>query len=220
MGTATPAKRGRPLGPQDGRARIIRAAARLFREKGFNGTTVREIAAASGMQSGSLFYFFPSKEEMLLAVIDQGMNQLQTVVAAAGKDASPETGFRAMLRRHLEGILDRESDYMNVLLYEPRSFPASIVTPIRKLSREYEAMWEAQIEALIREGRWRHPGDPRLVRMTLMGALNWSAQWFRPNRGDSIEALTEVICELFLAPKPPAVPRENLKPGAKRTDKV
>lgn len=220
MAKPTRGKRGRPPGDQDGRARIIRAAARLFREKGFDGTTVREIAAATGMQSGSLFYFFASKEEILFAVIDQGMKQVHDAVAEARKDVSPIVGFRAMLHRHLEGILDKESDHMNVMLYETRSFPATTAEQVRHLRRGYEAMWETQIEDLIRERRWRHPGEPRLSRMALMGALNWSAQWFRPNLGDSIEALAEIICELFLLPEAPAVARQNPKPKTNRKNKV
>lgn len=184
----------------DGRTRIIQAAARLFREKGFNGTTVREIAEAVGMQSGSLFYFFPSKQDILLAVMSQGMAEVHASVAEARKGVPSEAGFRAMLHRHLEGILDRDSDHMTVMLYETRSLPATAGRQVRQLRRDYETMWEAQIEALIQEGRWRQSSEPRLSRLTLMGALNWSVQWFRPNHGDTVERLAETLCELFLMP--------------------
>lgn len=187
-----------PTREEGGRARITRAAARLFREKGFQATTVRELAEAAGMQSGSLFYFFPSKNGILLAVMDEGMAEVHAAVAMARQDADPAEGFRAMLRCHLEGILDRDSDHMTVMLYESRGLPPEAGQHVRHLRRDYEALWEAQIGDLIRAGRWRHPAEPRLSRLALMGALNWSVQWFRPHRGDSIERLVGTLCAIFL----------------------
>lgn len=212
MAARVQGKRGGPHGALDGRARIIRAAARLFREKGFSGTTVREIAEAVGMQSSSLFYFFASKQDILLAVMRQGMADVHTAVREARKGVPLEAGFRAMLHRHLEGILDRDSDHMTVMLYETRSLPAAAGLEMRQLRRGYEMMWETQIEALIAEGRWRHSSEPRLSRLALMGALNWSVQWFRPGRGDTVERLAETLCGLFLIPV-----RKTLK-SAKRPD--
>lgn len=183
---------------ESGRGRIIRAAARLFREKGFRATTVRELAEAAGMQSGSLFYFFPSKQDILLAVMEQGMAEVHASVAAAQEGRAPAASFRAMVRRHLEGILEEDSDHMAVMLYETRSLPAGAGKQVLKMRRDYEALWEAQIEALIQQGRWCHPREPRLSRLALMGALNWSVQWYRPQRGDTPARLAATLCALFL----------------------
>jgi hypothetical protein len=87
---------------------------------------------------------------------------------------------------------------MAVMLYETRSLPAGAGKQVLHLRREYEGMWEAQIATLIREGRWRLPEEPRLSRLALMGALNWSVQWFRPQRGDTPARLAETLCALFL----------------------
>jgi TetR/AcrR family transcriptional regulator, cholesterol catabolism regulator len=202
MTARTPGRKAHPQDGQDGRGRIIREAARLFREKGFSRTTVRELAAATGMQSGSLFYFFASKEEILLAVIDHGIKDLQASVAEARLGVPPVEGFRAMVERHLEGILDRGADHMNVMLFETRSFPAATAEQVRLFLREYDELWKAQIEDLIRLGRWRQTADLRMSRMALMGALNWSVQWFRPGRGDTYEAVADLLCETFLTPDP------------------
>ena len=201
---------------QDGRARIIREAARLFREKGFGRTTVRELAPATGMQSGSLVYFFTSKEEILQAVIEHGMKLLVATVDEARQGVPPVEGFQAMLQRHLEGILDRGADHMNVMLFETRSFPAATVQQVRQFHREYDALWEDQIAGLIREGRWRLTSDLRLSRMALMGALNWSVQWFRPGRGDTYEGLAGFLSEMFLAPEPSNEQARAAEPANKR----
>lgn len=206
----SPRTKGPQAEGQDGRARIIREAARLFRQQGFSRTTVRELAAATGMQSGSLFYFFASKEEILLAVIDHGMTQLHAAVADARLGVPPVEGFQAMLHQHLEGILDWGADHLIVMLYETRSFPATTLEQVKQFQRRYEAMWEAQIEELIRAGRWRHPENARLSRLVLMGALNWSVQWFRPHRGDTYQGLAALLCDMFLLPEP--VPGPGLPP--------
>ena len=200
--TTAPKSSEAPPGEGDGRTRIIRAAARLFREKGFQATTVRELAEAAGMQSGSLFYFFPSKQDILLAVMGQGMADVHQIVAATQRDLPLVEGFHAMLRRHLEGVLDQDSDHFTVMLYESRALPREAGARVRKLRRDYEALWESHISRLIQEGRWRDPAEPRLSRLALMGALNWSVQWFRPQRGDTIDGLANTLCALFLKDPP------------------
>lgn len=187
-----------PPGPDNGRTRIVRAAARLFREKGFRAATVRELAEAAGMQSGSLFYFFRNKEEILVAVMEAGMADVHAAVAAAQASGGALAAFRLMAQRHLEGILDRDADHMTVMLYETRALPAAAERHVRQLRRDYEAMWEAQIDALIAARRWRSAESPRLSRMALMGAMNWAVQWFRPDRGDTIDALVDTLAQLFL----------------------
>lgn len=198
---ATPRKPGRPKappGPDNGRTRIVRSAARLFREKGFRAATVRELAEAAGMQSGSLFYFFRNKEEILVAVMEEGMADVHAAVAAAQAGGGPVAAFRLMAQRHLEGILDRDADHMTVMLYETRALPSAAERHVRQLRRDYEGMWEAQIDALIAVGCWRGAESPRLSRMALMGAMNWAVQWFRPDRGDTIDALVDTLAQLFL----------------------
>ncbi len=199
--SALPRKPGRPKappGPDNGRTRIVRAAAHLFREKGFRAATVRELAEAAGMQSGSLFYFFRNKEEILVAVMEEGMADVHAAVAAAQASGGVLAAFRLMAQRHLEGILDRDADHMTVMLYETRALPGAAERHVRQLRRNYEAMWEAQIDALIAARRWRGAESPRLSRLALMGAMNWAVQWFRPDRGDTIDALVDTLAQLFL----------------------
>ena len=102
--SALPRKPGRPKappGPDNGRTRIVRAAAHLFREKGFRAATVRELAEAAGMQSGSLFYFFRNKEEILVAVMEEGMADVHAAVAAAQASGGVLAAFRLLSLIHI-----------------------------------------------------------------------------------------------------------------------
>ena len=99
--------------PDNRRAELVRAAAQLFREKGFDGTTIRDIAGAVGMQSGSPFYHFANKHELLMAVMEEGLR--------LGLD--PVERFRRLVRTHYGILHDTGSDFIPVMLYDWRSLP-------------------------------------------------------------------------------------------------
>ena len=94
------------------RGELVKVAAQLFRQRGFHGTSTRDIAAAAGMQPGSLFYFFESKEAILHAVMRDGMAQAAASQAAAldglTARASGVQRLRALVRNHLQIMVGPE----------------------------------------------------------------------------------------------------------------
>ena len=199
--------RGRPrktvIERDDGNRRhaLLEAAAQLFRRKGFAATTTRDIAAASGMQSGSPFYHFKSKDALLLAVMEEGMNSAlarqQAVVTAPGHaDLSPQAQLRVLVQTHFAVLLGPGSDFVPVMLYEWRSLNARQHKLMAKLIAQYEATWMPVLEALHRDGQLRTPAP--LARLLILGALNWSVQWFDPQKGASLTALSDAAMNLFI----------------------
>jgi AcrR family transcriptional regulator len=220
--TAAPAAtrpRGRPkkapeaLDEGNRRQELLRAAARLFRQQGFAATTTRDIAAAAGMRAGSPFYHFESKAALLFAVVEQGMRAaLQRQAAAVADDAGAQERLRRLVRAHFDVLLGPGSDFIPVMLYEWRSLDAAQRAAIARLQRAYESAWRDAIDALHAAGRIG--GDPRLARLMMLGALNWSVQWYRAGQGASLDALTEQAMQSFVLP--PARPGENPPPRAAR----
>src|ERR1039457_5587046 len=161
------------------RADLVRAAAQLFREKGFEGTTIRDIAGAVGMRSGSPFYYFASKHELLMAVMEEGLRlgleRTRTVVDAKG--LSPTERFRRLVRMHYGILHDDGSDFIAVMLYDWRSLPTRYKRRIIELKDRYDALWQASVDELHREGRLA--ADARLARLLILGAINFSATWYR-----------------------------------------
>jgi AcrR family transcriptional regulator len=181
------------------RADIVRVAARLFREKGFDATTVRDIAAAVGMRSGSPFYHFANKQEILLAVMEEGLRQgLARSEAVLARHADAEQRFVALMRAHLGIILEEGADFVPVILYEWRSLPASYRRRLIAVKDRYDALWQAVIGELARAGRMR--GDPKLARLLVLGAINFAATWFRRGGGLTIDELAQAAAQFFLAP--------------------
>ena len=183
---------------------ILDQAARLFREKGYEKTTVRDIAAAVGMQAGSWFYHFKTKQEILLAIMEQGMQQsLAEIQQIASQDLPPRALFQELVLAHLKTLLAPNHDFITVILYEGRSLDMEGRAKVAALTNQYEAVWDKVIVALHASGDWLLPG--KLDRLLLFGSLNWTAQWYRGGVGLSVEQLAEhAIRFLLRTPEPKA----------------
>lgn len=200
--------RGRPRKTADERddgnrrQALLREAARLFRQQGFAATSTRDIAASAGMQSGSPFYHFESKEALLAAVMQEGMERaLQRQRAAIAESVvertpDPRECLRVLVRSHLDVLLGPDSDFIPVMLYEWRSLSAAQRAEVNRLKDNYEGTWVPVLRALHDSGELR--GDPGLARLMLFGALNWSVQWFDPARRASLDDLADTALQLFL----------------------
>jgi len=165
--------------PDNRRGELVRAAAQLFREKGFEGTTVRDIAGAVGMRSGSPFYHFANKHELLMAVMEEGLRLglERTRAVLDAEDLAPAERFRRLVRTHYGILHDTGSDFIPVMLYDWRSLPAQYKRRIIELKDRYDAIWQATLDELHREGRLG--ADAKLARMMILGAINFSATWYR-----------------------------------------
>jgi AcrR family transcriptional regulator len=177
----------KPLSRRDA---ILATAASRFRRQGFERTSVREIAQAMGMTSGSLFYHFASKEDLLVAIMEEGVRDIMQSVrdGLAGEARLPER-LLSMVRSHLKALLGPRLDAMTVLLYEWRSLSPAAQARVMALRDAYDALWLAPISEAAALGLV--DTDVVLVRQTVLGALNWTAQWYRPGGRLDIDALAQ-----------------------------
>ena len=198
--------RGRPRKTEgerdDGNRRyeLVTAAAQLFRRQGFDATSTRDIAAAVGMHSGSPFYHFKSKDALLFAVMEEGMHsaiarQARALQGDASTASEPLTQMRQLIRAHFDTLLGPGNDFVPVMLYEHRALDARQRAALAKLQVEYEALWSPVLEALHASGHLRAP--VKLSRLLILGALNWSVQWFDQKKGASLDELTDAAMALF-----------------------
>jgi len=190
--------------PDNRRDELVRAAAQLFREKGFEGTTIRDIAGAVGMRSGSPFYHFANKHELLMAVMEEGLHlgldRTRAVLDEAG--LTPTERFRRLVRTHYGILHDTGSDFIPVMLYDWRSLPAQYKRRIIELKDRYDAIWQSTLDDLHREGRLA--ADAKLARLMILGAINFSATWYRAKprmaRRVDLDALADETVALVLRP--------------------
>ncbi len=170
------------------RQALIRESARLFREKGYDATTVRDIAAAVGMRSGSPFYHFKNKQEILKAVMEEGLHQgYERSVAALAQATTLQERFRALVRTHYGILHDEGSEFIAVLLYDWRSLPPEYKQDIIEVKDRYDALWQPTLQELLQAGllganSHRDPAaadDVKMARLMVMGAINFTVTWYK-----------------------------------------
>jgi len=184
------------------RRELLRAAARLFVEKGFAATTTRDIAEAVGMRAGSPFYHFRSKQELLKAAMIEGLDSgLVRLLAAVDGVADPEICLRALVRTHLGNLL--EDDCRSpMLIYESRALDAADRAEVAAAFDRYQAPWQATLDELAAVGRIDSAGTPK--RLLMFGMLNGCSHWFRPGGALSVDELAEAAAAFVLGPQPSA----------------
>jgi len=182
--------------PNGARGRLLREAAGLFRDKGYERTTVRDLAAAVGIQSGSLFHHFRTKEEILKAVMVETI-RLNTALMQAAVAAADTTQdkLRALIRTELESINGQTGEAMAVLVFEWRSLSEAARAEVLELRDIYEALWLDVLGALNDEKVVL--ADPFVVRRMLTGALSWTVTWYRQDGGLSLDGLTSQVMAMM-----------------------
>ena len=175
-----PTTKAEARGGDSRREALLDTAAAMFAAKGYDGTTIRDIAGAVGMLPGSIYYHFKSKEDLLLAVYHKGVARFEAAIdAALGETADePWQAIEAACAAHLSILLDG-GDYARIVSPEfMRSFPPAMLSTLNAERDRYERHFEKLIAALPlgpRTDRW-------LFKVALFGSLNWSQTWYRKGR--------------------------------------
>lgn len=182
--TQVTAKRERveaPAEPVDTDEKILLAAGKLFREKGFAATTVREIASAAQMLPGSLHYRYSSKDDILVALMKRGVERaIRAVEVAIAHEKNAIERLRLGLRAHLELLCDSSDDSLYVLLFDWRSLTPGVKRGVERERQRLEAYWDGLLLEAHATGKARPLLDLELVRHFGFGAINWVATWYRP----------------------------------------
>ena len=172
---------------------LLSAAARLFRERGFEGSSLRQIARAAGMLPGSLYYRYRTKEALLLALMRRGVEGMTTAIRRAVEgEIDPVERLRLGLRAHLRALLLGD-DAAYVLLYEWRSLGAEARREMIRLRDRYDAFWEGMLYEAAGCGRLRAGADLKLVRLLGFGAMNWTTQWYSSQGGRTPDEIADVF---------------------------
>lgn len=199
---AVATNRGKTARGGDSRRReLLEAAARLFSTRGYEGTSIRDIAAIVGMLPGSIYYHFKSKEELLVAVHEQGvlqvMQAVQSAVEKAGKD--PWDRLTAAAEAHLESLLAENAFSPVVTPQFTRAFEDPLRSTLIAQRDEYEAYFVTLVKQLpLPPGTGR-----RLFRLALLGSLNWTLTWYRPG-GKRPATIARQMVNMFRAGLDPA----------------
>jgi AcrR family transcriptional regulator len=173
---------------------ILDHAARLLRSNGYHQTSLREIAEAVGIRKASLYHHFRSKEEIVEAVVNDGVRFVHeavlTALEAAG-GADPRRRLEAAIAAHLSA-LHGHSDYtcasIKVFSFGENPTPEGV----RSTRRAYDELWRLLIEELTKADSLAPRIAPERLRLFLLGAMNGSVDWYREGRFDIAQLAGEL----------------------------
>lgn len=176
---------------------ILDAAAQVFRQKGFHGASMSDIAEALNVQKASLYHHVASKQEILLAVLERALGMLTDHIASIASQSIPaDEKLRLMIRGYL-GVLADHADLTSVLLFEHRSLDKKSHTRHVPQRDKFEGLWRDVLNEGVRENIFAL-NDVGLTARALMGALNWTLTWYRPNGDKSIEQIADDYSDFVL----------------------
>ncbi len=176
---------------------ILEAAAQVFRQKGFHGASMQDIAEAVNLQKASLYHHVSSKQEILLALLDRALELLfERISAISLQDLPADEKLQVMIRAYLQ-ILTENTDLSAVLLFEHRSLERKQHARHVPNRDKFEALWRNVVEEGV-AARLFKCDDPALTTRALLGILNWTLTWYRPDGPLGIDEIASHYSNLLL----------------------
>lgn len=181
------------------RDEIIKYAAYLFRKNGFEKTTVRELADLVGIKSGSLFHYFKTKNDILIAIMEETIikNRLHLLDNLAFA-CTPQEKLYNLIKAELDFILGEEGDAASVLTHEWRYLPLESKSNLLKLRDKYEDIWIEVLNEVKAIGLMSKDVDIYITRRLIYGAIVWTANWYNPDGRVNLDSLTKQVALMII----------------------
>ena len=175
---------------------ILRSAAKVFAEKGFSTATVRDIADEAEMLSGSLYYYFDSKEAMVEEVLVEYLDEMIRLYHAAVAEAdSPSAALEQLIAHALRGLVNSREE---VTILQNDWHYVRPMQSIANRNYQVETVWLETIRAGIESGSLRGDLDARMQYRTIMGAIQAVIRWFDPRGKVTVDQVIAVQTAILL----------------------
>jgi AcrR family transcriptional regulator len=185
--------------PADGtRSRLLAEGAALFRERGFNATTTREISSRLGINKASLYYHVPSKEALLHDICVESLRRTKLALGAAlAAESDKGEWIMTLIRAHVRSMLT-DLEMHATMLFEMRCLTGDYHANVKALRDEYEAMVLDTVSASQAAGALRTDVSAKRLTMGLLNILNWTLSWWSPGRDLTPDQLADVLGDIYL----------------------
>ena len=179
------------------RDELIETAAQVFRQKGYHGASMEDLAQATSLKKASLYHHFTSKQEILLELLERALELLlERISLITSQNISADEKLQRMIREYLQ-ILVENIDLASVLLFEHRSLERRQRTRHIPNRDKFESLWkDVIIEGVDR--RIFTCENPGVATRALLGIMNWTITWYRPEGELSIEQIADQYSDLLL----------------------
>ena len=182
----------------DSRQDILRTAARLFQQRGYDATSMNDVAAALKLSKGGLYHHFQSKDEMLFHIMNHALDITEDrVVKVVRGITGAEERLRTLIRLHIEVVLSVRDREVTVMLHENHPLPPVLRRKINGRKKDYLHFVENVIADVQRKRNLPSRVTPRAAALALVGMINWIYQWYKPDGPLSGDALVQQFTDIF-----------------------
>jgi AcrR family transcriptional regulator len=180
------------------RERVFEIAAEVFHRKGYDNTSMSDVAMAAGLTKAGLYHHVSSKESLLYTVLDLGLDLTESYVMKPLEAISePLDRLKTMIELHLRLVLEERNLEVTGLLHECKTLSAADQAKINRRKKEYVKMTAKLIADVVR--KYNVPDvHPKLAAFALLGMLNWTYQWYKPTGSNSREEIVKNFQHIFL----------------------
>lgn len=207
-----PAQRQPDLAHTARRAEICRTAAQVIRDRGFEATSVNDIARALGITKAGLYHYISGKDALLLEILTFGMDQIDAeVVVPVRQVEDPEERLRQIIIRHAR-IVTRAQGAVTHLGNEVRGLPAAMRKKVERRHRVYFDLIRDTLNELHLQGRLNDV-DQTVAAFSILSAILWLPRWFRPGGALNAEQVSVEIAKIALGGllRPAPIRRRKLR---------
>ena len=190
-------KRYRATNPQT-RDRVYTVAAEVFHRRGYDNTSMSDVASAAGLTKAGLYHHISSKESLLYTILDSGLDLTELFVTKPIESISdPLERLTTMIELHLRLVLEERNLEVTGLLHECRTLSTADRKKLNRRKKNYVRTTTAVISSVLRKYRVKGV-DPKLAAFALLGMLNWTYQWYSPRGRKSRAEISRTFQRLFV----------------------
>src|SRR5271165_95528 len=180
------------------RQEILRTAARLFQQRGYDATSMNDVAAALKLSKGGLYHHFQSKDEILFHIMSHAMEITEErVINVVRRIEGVEERLRTLIRLHIEVVLSPEDREITVMLHENHPLAPALRRKINGRKKDYLHFVENLIAEVQRKRNSPSAVTPRAASFALVGMINWIYQWYKPDGPLTGDALVQQYTDIF-----------------------
>jgi AcrR family transcriptional regulator len=183
---------------QDKRTELLQRAVEIFSSRGYRATSMKNLADQVNLSKSTLYHYFTSKQELLVAIYDGVM--MENMVAARRITEgiqSPAGSLRQMLADRVSYTC-RNHRILQIFHEEEAELPKRLMKKVRESRRAYQMVMIDLLEKGLAEGLFEFNSNPMIVANCLLGACNWSYKWYNPSGSKTPEQLGEEVAELLM----------------------
>jgi TetR/AcrR family transcriptional regulator, cholesterol catabolism regulator len=180
------------------RNRVFEVAAEVFHRKGYDNTSMSDVATAAGLTKAGLYHHVSSKESLLYTILDSGLDLTESyVIKPLEKISDPLQRLSTMIDLHLRLVLEERNLEVTGLLHECKTLSTADRNRINRRKKEYVRTATKLIAEVLKKYDIENV-DPKLAAFALLGMLNWTYQWYNASGSKSREEIVSSFQHIFL----------------------